>query len=58
MSNFREIVETESMLEFCGIYYCAFIFAKFKYFAKQIMYLESPDHALQNNMWYVYFLRV
>ena len=25
-------------------YVIAFIFAKFKYFAKQIIYLESPDH--------------
>ena len=25
----------------------AFILAKLKYFAKQIIYLESPDHALQ-----------
>ena len=28
----------------------AFIFAKFIYFAKQIMYLESPDHPLQNDI--------
>ena len=28
----------------------AFIFAKFKYFAKQIIYLESPDHVLQNEV--------
>ena len=31
-------------------YIIAFIFAKFKYFAKQIMYLESPDHLLQNDI--------
>ena len=31
-------------------YVIAFIFAKFKYFAKQIMYLESPDHVLQNDI--------
>ena len=24
--------------------------AKFKYFAKQIIYLESPDHVLQNDI--------
>ena len=35
-----------------------FIFAKFKYFAKQIIYLESPDHVLQNDIWYVHILRV
>ena len=28
-------------------YIIAFIFAKFKYFTKQIIYLESPDHPLQ-----------
>ena len=31
-------------------YIIAFIFAKFKYFAKQIIYLESPDHVLQNDV--------
>ena len=31
-------------------YIIAFIFAKFKYFAKQIIYLESPDHVLQNDI--------
>ena len=31
-------------------YIIAFIFAKFKYFAKQIIYLESPDHLLQNDI--------
>ena len=31
-------------------YIIAFIFAKFKYFAKQIIYLESPDHPLQNDV--------
>ena len=31
-------------------YIIAFIFAKFKYFAKQVMYLESPDHPLQNDI--------
>ena len=30
-------------------YIIAFIFSKFKYFAKQIIYLESPDHVLQND---------
>ena len=31
-------------------YIIAFIFAKFKYFAKQIIYLESPDRPLQNDI--------
>ena len=31
-------------------YIIVFIFAKFKYFAKQIIYLESPDHVLQNDV--------
>ena len=31
-------------------YIIAFIFAKFKYFAKQIIYLESPDHPFQNDI--------
>ena len=31
-------------------YIIAFILAKFKYFAKQIIYLESPDHPLQNDI--------
>ena len=30
-------------------YIIAFIIAKFKYFANQIIYLESPDHLLQND---------
>ena len=31
-------------------YIIAFIFTKFKYFAKKITYLESPDHVLQNDI--------
>ena len=31
-------------------YIIAFIFAKLKYFAKQIIHLESPDHVLQNDV--------
>ena len=30
--------------------FIAFIFAKFKYFAKQIIYLESLAHVLQNDI--------
>ena len=32
--------------------------AKFEFFAKQIIYLESPDHPLQNDIWYICVLRV
>ena len=31
-------------------YIIGFIFAKFKYFTKQIIYLESPDHSLQSDI--------
>ena len=31
-------------------YIIAFIFAKFEDFAKQIIYLEFPDHLLQNDI--------
>ena len=31
-------------------YIITFIFAKFKYFAKQIIYLKSTDHQLQNDI--------
>ena len=31
-------------------YIIPFIFEKFKYFKKQIIYLESPDHPLQNDI--------
>ena len=45
--------------KFCGFtkafknfakYIIAFIFSKFKYFAKRNIYLESPDHPLQNDI--------
>ena len=39
-------------------YITAFIFAKLKYFTKQIIYLESPDYSLQNDIWYVCVPRV
>ena len=39
-------------------YIIAFIFAKFNYFAKQIIYLGSLNHPLQNDVWYVCVLRV
>ena len=38
--------------------YIAFIFSKFKYFAKQIIYLEFADHPLPNDIQYVGVLRV
>ena len=40
---------TKSFKDFAK-YIIAFIFAKIKYFAKQIIYLESPDHPLQNDI--------
>ena len=50
---FREIFKfrgfTKAFTNFAK-YIIAFIFAKFKYFAKQIIYLESPDHVLQNDI--------
>ena len=33
---------------FCKIYYCVHEIAEFKYFLRQMMYLEPPDHILQN----------
>ena len=32
--------------------------AKFEFFGKQIIYLESPDHPLHNDIGYVCILRV
>ena len=32
-------------------------FATFKYFAKQTIYSDSPDHVLQNDIQCVYILR-
>ena len=53
-SNFAVI---RKHLRIREIHYC-FIFAKFKYVAKQIIYLESPDHPLQSDIWYVCVVRV
>ena len=33
------------------IFFLKFFFAKFEFFAKQIIYLESPDHPFQNDKW-------
>ena len=38
-------------------YIIAFIFAKFKYFAKQIIYLESTDHQLQSDIGYNFVVK-
>ena len=50
---FREIFKfrgfTQAFLNFTK-FIIAYIFEKFKYFAKQIIYLESPDRVLQNDM--------
>ena len=50
---FREIVklrEDTSNNEFREIRKCFRKTAKFEYFAKQIMSLESPDHVIQNDV--------
>ena len=40
---------TKAFLNFTK-FIIVYIFAKFKYFSKQIIYLDSPDHALQNDI--------
>ena len=50
---FREIFkfcEGKSNKEFFKILKYFLKTAKFELFAKQIMYLDSPDHALQNDI--------
>ena len=47
--KFRGFFFTKAFTNFAN-YIIAFIFAKFKYFAKQIIYLKSPDHVLQNDI--------
>ena len=47
--KFKFRVVTKAFKNFAK-YITAFIFAKFKYFAKKITYLESPDHPLQNDI--------
>ena len=42
--------EDKSNNVFCEILKCFRKTAKFEFFAKQITYLESPDHSLQNDM--------
>ena len=50
---FREKIKfrgfTKAFMNFAK-YIITFIFSKFKYFAKQIIYLESPDHVLQDDI--------
>ena len=58
---FREIVtfrEDKSNNVFREILKCFRKTAKFEFFAKQIIYLESPDHPLQNDVWYICVPRV
>ena len=56
MSNFREIGgifkfrEDKSNNVFREIRKCFRKTAKFEFFAKQIIYLESPDHPIQNDI--------
>ena len=42
--------EDKSNNVFCEIRKCFRKTAKFEFFAKQIIYLESPDHPLQNDI--------
>ena len=58
---FREIFkfrEDENNNVFREILKCFHKTAKFKFFAKQIIYLESSGHLLQNDICYVRVLRV
>ena len=50
--------EDTSNNEFREIRKCFRKTAKFEYFAKQIISLESPDHVIQNDVSHVYVLRV
>ena len=59
MSNFREVVGIQEYLNFAKIKSnkvfheirkCFRKTAKSEFFAKQIIYLESPDHSLQNDI--------
>ena len=57
---FRKIFtfrEDKSKNVFREIHKCFRKTAKFEFFTKQIIYLESPDHPFQNNI-YVCVLRV
>ena len=53
--KFREDIRNN---EFRKIRKCFRKTAKFGYFSKQIMYLESPHHVIENDIYYVYVLRV
>ena len=58
---FREIIkfrEDKSNNVFRKILKCVRKTAKFEFFAKQIIYLASPDYLLQNDIYYVCVLRV
>ena len=58
---FREIFkfrEDKSNNVFREILKCFRKTAKFEFFSKQIIYLVSSDHALQNDVQYVCVLRV
>ena len=45
--KFREVISNNELRE---IRKCFRKTAKFEYFAKQIIYLESPDHVIQNDI--------
>ena len=49
LEKFKFRVFTKAFKNFAK-YIITFIFAKFKYFEKKNIYLESPDHPLQNDI--------
>ena len=55
ISKFRDFMNT---LRNFGKSVFAHISAKLKYFAKQFILTESPNHVLQNDMQYVHNLKV
>ena len=57
-ANFSNHFEDKSNNVFREIRKCFRKTSKFEFFAKQIIYLESPDHPLQNDIKYVCVLRV
>ena len=50
LSKIFKFREDRSNSVFREILKCFRKTAKFEFFAKQIIYLESPDHPLQNNI--------
>ena len=61
-SNFQKWPKIRLLRENCNVFReilkCFRETAKFEFFAKKNIYSESPDHPLQNDMWYIWVLRV